>query len=51
MTKTEKELINLIRKNENPAQAFTTAFELILLFLKQGESSASKTLACPQERA
>lgn len=51
MTKNEKELINLIRKNEDPARAFTTALELILLFLKQDESSASTTLACPQERA
>ena len=39
MTDHEKELIKLIRENDNPEQALMTATVIILGFLKQHESS------------
>ena len=39
MTENEKELINIIRENDNPEQALMTAAVIILGFLKQHESS------------
>ena len=39
MTETEKELIKIIRENDNPAQALMTAAVIIIGFLKQLESS------------
>ena len=39
MTENEKELINMIRENDNPEQALMTATVIILGFLKQHESS------------
>ena len=39
MTANEKELIELIRENDNPEQALMTAAVIILGFLKQHESS------------
>ena len=39
MTDNEKELIQIIRENDNPEQAIVTAVETILSFLKQHESS------------
>ena len=39
MTENEKELIKLIRENDNPEQALMTATVIILGFLKQHESS------------
>ena len=39
MTENEKELIRMIRKNDNPEQALMTAAVIILGFLKQHGSS------------
>ncbi len=39
MTDNEKELINMIRENDNPEEALMTAAVIILGFLKQHESS------------
>ena len=39
MTDNEKELIKLIRENDNPEQALVTAVNTILFFLAQHESS------------
>lgn len=39
MTETEKELIKLIRENDNPTQALMTAAVIIIGYLKQLESS------------
>lgn len=33
MTNNELELLNLIRENDNPDQALTTAIEVILVYL------------------
>ena len=38
MTENEKELLKLIRENDKPEQALTTAFAIILGYLKQHES-------------
>lgn len=38
MTESEKELINMIRENDNPEQALMTATVIILNYLKQHES-------------
>ena len=38
----EKELIKLIRENDNPGQALMTATVIILGFLKQHESSEER---------
>lgn len=38
MTENEKELIKLIRENDNPEQALMTATVIILNYLKQHES-------------
>ena len=38
MTDHEKELINIIRENDNPAQALMTAAVIVLGYLKQHES-------------
>ena len=46
MTENEKELIKLIRENDNPEQALMTAAVIILGFLKQHESSEEQALAC-----
>lgn len=51
MTANEIELINLIRDNENPDQALTTAVEVILIYLKQHESSEVQAAVCLQELA
>jgi hypothetical protein len=42
MTENEKELIKLIRENDNPEQALMTAAVMILGFLKQHESSVTQ---------
>ena len=39
MTENERELIKLIRENDNPEQALVTAVNTILCFLTQHESS------------
>ena len=46
MTENEKELIKLIRENDNPEQALMTAMVIILDFLKQHESSEEPSAAC-----
>jgi hypothetical protein len=51
MTNNEKEMIDLIRNNENPVRAYEIVLELILACLTPNESFASTTLACPQEHA
>ena len=38
MTENEMKLINLIRENDNPEQALSTAVDIILLSLVQPES-------------
>ena len=42
MTDNEKELINMIRENDNPEEALMTATVIILGFLKQHESSVGQ---------
>ena len=39
MTENEKELIKLIRENDNPTTALMTAAVIVLGYLKQHESS------------
>lgn len=39
MTNNERELLKLIRENDNPEQALMTATNIIISFLKQHESS------------
>ena len=51
MTANEIELINLIRENDNPGQALTTAVETILIYLKQHESSEGQAVVCLQVQA
>ena len=48
MTDNEKELIRLIRENDNPGQALMTAAVIILGFLKQHESSVVQAAASLQ---
>ena len=38
MTNNEIELLNLIRENDNPEQALSTAIEIIIKYLEQPES-------------
>ena len=47
MTENEKELIKIIRENDNPEQALMTAAVIILDFLKQHESSVGQVPVCP----
>lgn len=51
MTDNEKELINMIRENDNPEEALMTAAVIILGFLKQHESSEAQVPAYLQEHA
>ena len=51
MTENEKELISIIRENDNPEQALMTATVIILGFLKQHESSEAASSACLQAHA
>ena len=51
MTDNEKELIKLIRENDNPEQALMTASVIILDFLKQHESSEEQAPASLQALA
>lgn len=46
MTANEIELINLIRENDNPEQALTTAVETILSVLEQHESYQAPFAVC-----
>ena len=49
MTENERELINLIRENDNPEKALLTAVETILLYLKQNGSFQAQVVADLQE--
>ena len=51
MTENEKKLIKLIRENENPKQALTTAVDIILLYLTLHGSSEGQVVADLQELA
>lgn len=51
MTENEKELIRLIRENDNSEQALMTAAVIILGFLKQHESYSKASAAYPQAHA
>jgi hypothetical protein len=51
MTANEIELIKLIRENDNPEQALTTAVDIILLFLVQQRSSEVRAVVAPRELA
>ena len=51
MTDNEKELINMIRENDNPGQALMTAAVIVLGYLKQHESSAIQGSVALQELA
>lgn len=45
MTENEKQLIKLIRENDNPEQALMTATIIVLGFLKQHGSSEGQAAA------
>jgi hypothetical protein len=51
MTDNERELIKIIRENDNPKQALTTAVDIILLFLTQQKSFEAQAVAVSQELA
>lgn len=51
MTENEKELIKMIRANDNVEQALMTATVIILGFLKQLGSSEAQAPVCLQVRA
>ena len=51
MTENEKELIKIIRENDNPDRALMTAAVIILGFLKQHGSSEAQAAAVLQVRA
>lgn len=48
MTENEKELIRMIRENDNPEEALMTAAVIILGFLKQHESFEVQAPVCLQ---
>ncbi len=50
MTENEKELINLIRENDNPSQALMTAAVIVLGYLKQHGSSEVQAAVAPPAR-
>lgn len=50
MTENEKELIKLIRENDNPQQALATAMELMIDFLKN-YGVPQDTSSVPQQEA
>ena len=51
MTANEKELISLIRENDNQEEAITTAVSIILSVLEQHESYQAPTVASLQAQA
>ena len=51
MSENEKELITMIRENDNPSQALMTATLIVLGFLKQIESSSEPVVADPPAHA
>jgi hypothetical protein len=48
MTENEKELIKIIRENDNPEEALMTAAVIILSYLKQHESFEVQAPVCLQ---
>lgn len=48
MTENEKELIKIIRENDNPEEALMTAAVIILGYLKQHESFEVQAPVCLQ---
>lgn len=51
MTENEKNLIDLIRNNNDTEKAITTAIGIIASFLVQLRSSEEQDSACPRESA
>lgn len=51
MTDNERKLINIIRENDNPVQALSTAVFIVLGYLKQHESSQGQAPVGLQELA
>ena len=51
MTDNEKELIKIIRENDNPSYALTTAILIVSGYLKQHGSSEEQAAAVPRELA
>jgi hypothetical protein len=51
MTENERELITIIRENDNPEEALATAVETILYYLKQHESFRGQASADLRELA
>ena len=51
MTNNEKDLIKLIRENDNPGDALTTAVNVITSYLAQLESSEGQAVADLRELA
>ena len=51
MTENEKELIKMIRENDNPKQALTTAVDIILMHLVLHESSEAQAVVGLQAQA
>lgn len=49
MSDVERELINVIRENDNPERALEIAVSIILGFLEQCESSQEPAPACLAE--
>lgn len=49
ITENEKQLIDLIRENDNPENAIMIATAIIIDFLKQHESSEVQAPACLRE--
>lgn len=50
MTENEKELIRIIRENDNPSQALMTAALIVLGYLKQHGSSEVQAAVAPPAR-
>lgn len=48
MTENERQLIDIIRNNENPEQALITATAIILDYLTQHESFVARAADCPR---
>ena len=51
MTENEKELLRIIRENDNPEHALIAATAIILDFLKLHGSSEAQAAACLREPA
>lgn len=49
MTENELKLIELIRENDNPEQAISTAVSIITSFLERLQSSEGQALVFPSE--